>query len=86
MTKFFVSKGANLSHKSSKRGWSPLYVAATLISIESLEYLVSLGCDVNLPTFIGSTALTKTCWMGREDSVKVLLQHPKIDLEWKANS
>ena len=24
--------------------------------------------------------------MGREDSVKVLLKHPKIDLEWKANS
>ena len=86
MTKFFVSKGANLSHKSKKRGWSPLYVAATLSTIESLEYLVSLGCDVNLPTFIGRTALTKTCWMGREDSVKVLLKHPKIDLEWKANS
>ena len=24
--------------------------------------------------------------MGREDSVKVLLKHPKIDLEWRANS
>ena len=86
MTKFFVSKGANLSKLSTKRGWSPLYVAATLSTIESLEYLVSLGCDVNLPTFIKRTALTKTCWMGREDSVKVLLKHPGINLEWKANS
>ena len=32
------------------------------------------------------TALTKACWMGRSDSVAVLLKHPKIDLNLQANS
>ena len=86
MTKFFVSKGAKTDHKSKKGGWHPIYVAATLGTIECLEFLVELGCDVNQRTNMKRTALTKTCWLGREDSVKVLLKHPKIDLELKANS
>jgi len=47
MTKFFISKGAKTDHRSKKRGWHPIYVAATLGTIECLEYLVDLGCDVN---------------------------------------
>jgi exosome complex exonuclease RRP6 len=86
ITKYLVSRGAKTDHKSRKRGWNPIYVAATLGTIECLEYLVDLGCDVNMPTTIRRTALTKTCWMGLADSLKVLLKHPKIDLEWKANS
>lgn len=81
MTKWLISKGAKIDHKSRKRGWNPIYVAATLGTIECLEYLVQLGCEVNATTFIRRTALTKACWMGREDSVKVLLKHPKINLE-----
>lgn len=86
MTKFLVSKDVQLDVRSRKRGWNPIYVAATLGTIECLEYLVQLGCEVNQPTYIRRTALTKACWMGREDSVKVLLKHPKINLEQKANS
>lgn len=86
MMKFLVTKGAKTDHRSRKRGWNPIYVAATLGTIEQLEFLVDLGCDPNQQTYIRRTALTKSCWMGREDSVKVLLKHPKIDLEWKANS
>lgn len=41
---------------------------------------------MNEPTLIKRTALTKTCWMGRSDSVKILLKHPLINLEHKANS
>ena len=78
--------GAKLDLRSRKRGWAPIYVAATLGTVECLEYLVDLGCDPNQNTYIKRTALTKSCWMGREDSVKVLLKHPKIDLEWRANS
>jgi ankyrin repeat protein len=61
-------------------------VAATLGSLETLEYLISLGCDVNMETAIRRTALTKACWMGRADSVRVLLKHPNVNLEHKANS
>lgn len=86
MTRFLVSKGVDLAHKSIGSGWTPVYVAATLGTIEALEYLVSLGCDVNEPTKIMRTPLTKTAWMGRTDSVKVLLKHPLINLEHKANS
>lgn len=86
MTRFLVSKGVDLAHKSFGSGWTPIYVAATLGTIEALEYLVSLGCNVNDPTKIMRTPLTKTAWMGRADSVKVLLKHPLINLEHKANS
>jgi ankyrin repeat protein len=85
MTKFLISKGADKNHKSRKRGWNPVYVAATLGTVECLEYLVSIGCDVNQPTCMDRTALTKAVWMARVDSLKVLLKHPQIDLEWKAN-
>jgi uncharacterized protein len=77
MTKFLIEEGnVDLDKQSLKRGWHPIYVAATLGTTECLEYLVSLGCDVNKRTYIGRTALTKSAWMGREDSVKMLLKHP----------
>ena len=47
MTKYLVQKGAKTDHRSRKRGWNPIYVAATLGTVECLEYLVDLGCDPN---------------------------------------
>ena len=81
LVKYFIGKGANLKRTSTKNRWSPVYMAATLGTVEILEYLLSLGCDVNQQTAIKRTALTKACWMGREDSVAALLTHPAIDLE-----
>jgi len=87
MVKFLVEKGgADIQSRSLKNEWSPIYVAATLGNIETLKYMMSLGCDVNVMTAIKRTALTKVCWMGRVDSLKILLEHPQIDLEHKANS
>ena len=48
ITKYLITKGVNLAHKTTKNHWTPVYVAATLGSIEILEHLISLGCDVNL--------------------------------------
>lgn len=47
--------------------------------------MVELGCDVNEETKIKRTPLTKSAWMGRGDVLEVLLRHPKINLEHKAN-
>ena len=47
LVKFFVAKGADLKRTSTKNKWSPVYIAATLGTVEILEYLLSLGCDVN---------------------------------------
>ena len=55
-------------------------MAATLGNIETLEYLVGLGCDVNAETNLKRTALTKVCWMGKADTLAVLLKHPKVNL------
>ena len=86
MVKFLVAHGVSLSHKSIKNEWTPVYVAATLGNEEILKYLIELGCDINVQTGIKRTALTKACWMGKTETVKVLLSHPKIDIEHKANS
>jgi ankyrin repeat protein len=47
MVKFFVAKGADLNRRSATNKWSVVYIAATLGNTETLEYLISLGCDVN---------------------------------------
>ncbi len=47
MVKFFVKKGADLNRRSISNLWSVVYIAATLGNTETLEYLISLGCEVN---------------------------------------
>lgn len=81
IVKFLVEKGARLTHTSTKNRWSPIYIAACLGSLETLEYLLSFGLDPNQPTGLKRTALTKACWLGRVDSVKVLLSHPQIKID-----
>ena len=85
MVKFFVEKGARLNHTSIKNNWHPIYIAACLGKVEVLEYLLSFGLDPNKQTGLKRTALTKACWLGRTDSVEVLLRHPNINIDHQAN-
>ena len=80
LVKFFVEKGAGLKRRSYKNSWGVVYIAATLGTVEILEYLVGLGCDVNAETALKRTALTKVCWMGKQDTLAALLKHPKVNL------
>ena len=50
-----------------------------------MEFFIGLGVDVNQETYMKRTALTKSAWIGRVDAVKILLKHPKINLEQPAN-
>jgi len=81
MTKFLVDKGARIDHQCDKTGWHPMYIAATQGTLECLEFFINLGVDVNKETYMKRTALTKSAWIGRVDAVKILLKHPKINLE-----
>ena len=47
MVKFFVEKGARLNHTSIKNLWNPVYIAACLGNLETLEYLLGFGLDPN---------------------------------------
>lgn len=47
MVKFLAGKGARLTHTSIKNQWSPIYIAACLGNLDTLEYLLSLGLDPN---------------------------------------
>ena len=87
IVKFLVSKGVRLSFSDQavKPSWNPVYVAACLGTQETLEYLLGLGLDPNEETSMQRTALTKACWMGREENVRVLLAHPDIKIDFQAN-
>jgi ankyrin repeat protein len=53
-------------------GWTPLAVAATLVQIEALKALVSLGADMNVPDKNGVTPLCNAAQKGRLEVVKAL--------------
>lgn len=81
IVKFLVSKGVNLNTVSHKNGYNVIYIAACLSSVEILEYFLSFGLNPNIPTVLKRTALVKACWLGRADSVKLLLKHPDIKID-----
>ena len=85
LVKFLVSKGADVHRRSYRAKYDVVYVAACLGDVETLQYFIDIGCDVNLQNQMQRTALTKACWMGRADSVAILLKHPKIDVNLQAN-
>jgi len=47
MVVFLVEKGARLRHTSIKNKWCPVYIAACIGSLETLEYLLGFGLDPN---------------------------------------
>ena len=75
-----MDKGADIRHMS-KINKSVVYLAACFGTVEILEYLLSLGCDVNQKTKHGKTPLSRACFRKRADTVAVLLKHPDIDIE-----
>mmetsp|Transcript_33180 Transcript_33180/g.24398 ORF Transcript_33180/g.24398 Transcript_33180/m.24398 type:complete len:125 (+) Transcript_33180:352-726(+) len=48
-----------------------------------MEYLIAKGCDVNVPSSLGRTALGKACWNGEVEVVRSLLKHPNIDIDYR---
>lgn len=80
MVKFLVEKcGANMEHRELQLR-SPLYYSASKGNMEITKYFVDLGGDVNAKTAMGRTALLKATWNGEKELVKVLLDHPSIDV------
>lgn len=57
--------------------------AASTGDIDVLEYLIQRGCDVDIPTKLGRSPLSKACWNGRIDAVETLLKAPGINLDRK---
>lgn len=41
---------------------------------------MSRGCNVNVKTKLGRSALSKSCWNGRIDVVEELLKNPLLDV------
>jgi ankyrin repeat protein len=68
MVKFLEAHGANLNHREMLLR-TPLYFAASQGSNHIIKYLIEKGCDVNVPSNLGRTALGKACWNGEPEVV-----------------
>ena len=66
MVMFLHESGANIEHREMLLR-TPLYFAASVGSKDVLRYLIGKGCDVNVPSNLGRTALGKACWNGEVD-------------------
>lgn len=62
---------------------TPLYFAASNGSKDILKYLVSKGCDVNVCSNLGRTALAKAAWNGEAEIVELLIAHPSVNIDFK---
>jgi len=54
---------------------TPLYFAASIGCPEIIKYFIAKGCDVNVCSNLGRTALGKACWNGEPEVVRLLLEH-----------
>lgn len=54
--------------------------------MEILNYLLERGCDVDVPTKLGRSALSKACWNGRIEVVEKLVSAKGIDLNKQDHS
>ena len=45
--RFLVEKGVDLETKTKKSFYTPIYIAASIGTIEKFRLLISLGCDIN---------------------------------------
>ena len=48
MVVYLVEKGANLTRTTLGTNWSPVYIAASIGSLETLKYFLSFGLDPNI--------------------------------------
>jgi ankyrin repeat protein len=61
---------------------TPLYFAASVGSTSIIKNLIAKGCNVNVPSNLGRTALGKACWNGEPEVVRFLLEHHSIDIDF----
>lgn len=54
--------------------------AASTGEMAVLNYLISRGCNVDTPTKLGRSPLSKASWNGRIEVVERLIDTPGIDL------
>lgn len=64
-----VERGARIQQP----GWSPIHYAATGSNVQTVEFLLSKGADINAASPNGSTPLMMAARYGSEDSVNLLL-------------
>eukprot|EP00344_Euplotes_crassus_P011592 CAMPEP_0197006716 /NCGR_PEP_ID=MMETSP1380-20130617/36669_1 /TAXON_ID=5936 /ORGANISM="Euplotes crassus, Strain CT5" /LENGTH=143 /DNA_ID=CAMNT_0042426423 /DNA_START=226 /DNA_END=654 /DNA_ORIENTATION=+ len=81
---YLIDQGVNLEHKDSQNR-SSIYWAASCGEIPNLKLLLDAGCDPNVQSKLGRTALSKACWNGFIDVTRVLLETGKIDIDVKDN-
>lgn len=81
MLQYLEKHGANLEHREMLLR-TPLYFAASCGCTDIIRYLVEKGCDVNICSNLGRTALAKACWNGEPEVVKLLLNNHSIDIDY----
>ena len=61
---------------------TPLYFAASMGFKEAIIYFMQRGCDVNVASNLGRTALLKACWNGEPEVAQILLSDPRINVDY----
>ncbi|KAF5899383.1 B-cell lymphoma 3 protein, partial [Clarias magur] len=75
MAKMLLDSGAEINAVDDKSGRSPLIHAVEKSCMEMINFLVENGCNVNLQSYSGNTALHIACSRGEVDAVRVLLKN-----------
>lgn len=70
----------DLHHKEIQNR-TPFYWAACIGDIPMIQYLLTKSVDINSTSSMGRTPLSKACWNGRTDIVKILCQQKGIILD-----
>ncbi|PTB35677.1 hypothetical protein M441DRAFT_153088, partial [Trichoderma asperellum CBS 433.97] len=69
-----IRRGAN-TNVADYSGTTPLLSAIQRQSNEAVDYLISKGADVNMPTGQYGTALNMACYSGKLESVTNLVEN-----------
>ena len=67
----------NINHREIQNR-TPFYWASCTGNIPMIKYLLTKNIDINATSSMGRTPLSKACWNGREDTVKLLCSQPNI--------
>lgn len=68
---------------TESKGYAPIHflVMSPKPSCEAITMLLAAGCNINVQSASGNTAIHLCAMMGRMDAARLLLQHPRIDLK-----
>lgn len=73
-------KKVTILEELNKNGMSPLHCAAEKGAVDVLTFLLEAGCDVNLPSFEGNTAIMYACKGNQLRAIEAILADPATDL------